>query len=101
MGNTAIFVDGGFYRKRAASLWDKKTPEKRASELYAYCMEHIKHAQKDSMNPVRLYRIFYYDCDPLDKFEFILLFSYLFYIKKIRVDFSTRFVFIYFSRIRT
>lgn len=41
MGNTAIFVDGGFYRKRAASLWDKKTPEKRASELYAYCMEHI------------------------------------------------------------
>ena len=67
MGNTAIFVDGGFYRKRAASLWDKKTPEKRASELYAYCMEHIKHAQKDSMDPVRLYRIFYYDCDPLDK----------------------------------
>ncbi len=67
MRKTAIFVDGGFYRKRSAFLWGKKAPEKRASELYAYCMDHIKHVRNDSVEPVELYRIFYYDCDPLGK----------------------------------
>lgn len=66
MKRTAIFVDGGFYRKRAARLWDKKTPEKRAAELYAYCMAHMSHETKQ--DPERsLYRIFYYDCPPLEK----------------------------------
>lgn len=50
---TAILVDGGFYRKRAA-------------ELYAYCSAHLKHEQ--CYNDDRgLYRIFYYDCPPLAK----------------------------------
>lgn len=63
---TAILVDGGFYRKRAAFLWGKKTPEKRASELIAYCNSHLRHEQK--YEPDRgLYRIFYYDCPPLAK----------------------------------
>lgn len=66
MNKTAIFVDGGYYRTRATYLWGKKTPERRANELYAYCMEHIKHVSSD--DPTRsLYRIFYYDCDPLSK----------------------------------
>ena len=30
MSLTAILVDGGFYRKRAAYLWGKKTAENRA-----------------------------------------------------------------------
>lgn len=30
---TAILVDGGFYRKRAKSLWGNKTPAERANEL--------------------------------------------------------------------
>ena len=35
---TAILVDGGFYRKRAAALWGMKS----AKELIAYCQCHIK-----------------------------------------------------------
>jgi uncharacterized LabA/DUF88 family protein len=66
MKKTAILVDGGFYRKRAAYFWGKKTPEKRASELFAYCQAHINREQKH--DPDRsLYRIFYYDCPPLAK----------------------------------
>lgn len=62
---TAILVDGGFYRKRAAFLWGKKTPEKRAAELMAYCSSHLKHEQQ--YDDRGLYRIFYYDCPPLGK----------------------------------
>lgn len=62
----AILVDGGFYRKRAAFLWGKKTPEARASELVAYCNEHLKH-ERAYAKELTLYRIFYYDCPPLDK----------------------------------
>lgn len=59
---TAILIDGGFYRKRAKTQWGKKTPEKRAAELIAYCKAHIKFEGNSS-----LYRIFYYDCPPLSK----------------------------------
>ena len=62
----AILVDGGFYRKRAHHLYGKKSPEKRAAELQAYCIAHLKdphdHVEKT------LYRIFYYDCEPIKKF---------------------------------
>ena len=58
---TAILVDGGFYRKRAAFLWGKKTPQDRARELYA----HLTHERY--YEPRSLYRIFYYDCPPLEK----------------------------------
>lgn len=69
MEKIAIFIDGGFYRKRAALLWGKKTPEGRASELFKYCMDHVQHANKDQLAAEKreLYRIFYYDCDPLSK----------------------------------
>lgn len=63
MSKTAILIDGGFYRKRAANLWGKKSPCKRASELYAYCMAHIN----STKGAQELYRIFYYDCPPLGK----------------------------------
>lgn len=62
---TAILIDGGFYRKRAAYLWGKKGPEKRAAELRAYCSAHLKHEQR--YDDRGLYRIFYYDCPPLEK----------------------------------
>ena len=65
MMKTAILVDGGFYRKRAAYLWGKKEPEKRAAELRAYCSAHLKHEQR--YDDRGLYRIFYYDCPPLEK----------------------------------
>lgn len=61
--NTAILVDGGFYRKRAHYLWGKKTGQQRARELSEYCKKHLKepHTTHD------LYRIFYYDCPPITK----------------------------------
>lgn len=51
---TAILVDGGFYRKRAKSLWGEKSAKERAKELESYCHKHVANSY--------LYRIFYYDC---------------------------------------
>lgn len=65
MPKTAILVDGGFYRKRAAHLWGKKTAEERAKELSAYCHAHMQ--DKDGKSPRELYRIFYYDCKPIGR----------------------------------
>lgn len=65
MAKTAILVDGGFYRKRAAHLWGKKTAEERAKELNAYCMAHLH--DKDGNEERQLYRIFYYDCEPVGR----------------------------------
>ena len=60
---TAILVDGGYYRKRATSLWGKKSAAQRASELVSYCMYHITEPE----DPRDLYRIFYYDCPPMTR----------------------------------
>ena len=60
---TAILVDGGFYRKRARSLWGNKSPSERANELNDYCYRHLI----DNYENRYLYRIFYYDCPPSDK----------------------------------
>lgn len=57
----ALLVDGGFYLKRAKSLRGKKTARGRADELIKYCHDHAKHEGAE------IYRVFYYDCDPLDK----------------------------------
>ena len=46
--------------------WGKKTPEARASELYAYCNSHLRHQQQYDRGR-SLYRIFYYDCPPIGK----------------------------------
>ncbi|MCI8425699.1 MAG: NYN domain-containing protein [Adlercreutzia sp.] len=63
MTKTAVLVDGGFYRKRAAHLWGKKTAKARASELVHYVFKHID--KTDGPYARELYRIFYYDCPPL------------------------------------
>lgn len=65
MTRTAILVDGGFYRKRATFLWGPKDAEARAKELQAYCHAHIR--EKDGDVPRQLYRIFYYDCEPIGR----------------------------------
>lgn len=69
MTKTAILVDGAFYRKRARYLRGEKTPSDRANELYAYCMSHIRDENHASSHHEdrELYRIFYYDCPPLNK----------------------------------
>lgn len=63
MIRTAILVDGGFYRKRAKFLWGEKTAEDRAKELFAYCHAHLH----DHTEKRQLYRIFYYDCEPIGR----------------------------------
>ena len=66
MIRTAILVDGGFYRKRARYLWGEKNAAARASELTAYCMAHIN-GGTSSNNIKYLYRVFYYDCEPIGR----------------------------------
>ena len=61
---TAILVDGAFYRRRSLHLFGDKSPEQRANELVWYCRRHLKGASEQEDN--RLYRIFYYDCPPIE-----------------------------------
>lgn len=63
MIRTAILIDGAFYRKRAFYLFGDKTPTERANELSKYCHRHIVE-EKDGAS---LYRVFYYDCPPIEK----------------------------------
>ena len=64
MGKMAILVDGGFYLKRAKSIKGAKSPRLRANELIDYCNAHLANEEAD------LYRIYYYDCDPIAKKAF-------------------------------
>lgn len=63
MSNTAILVDGGFFRKRAKFLWGEHPPKETADALVTYCMRHLKEHERVH----DLYRLFYYDCPPVDK----------------------------------
>ena len=65
MIRTAILVDGGFYRKRAITLWGHKNPQDRAWELVKYCSLHLKEKHDDDRH--HLYRILYYNCPPVTK----------------------------------
>lgn len=60
---TAVLVDGGFYRKRAQKLFGELPAKDRAEELNNYCWRHLK--EKNITH--ELYRIFYYDCEPIKK----------------------------------
>lgn len=70
---TAIMVDGGFYRKVGLPKLVKKneTPEESAQELISYCKRHLTQYKAKSHDEEsvysELYRIFYYDCPPLEK----------------------------------
>lgn len=61
--NVAILVDGAFYRRRAYNLFGDKSPESRARELVSYCSRHLNDHSKRRHH---LYRIFYYDCPPME-----------------------------------
>lgn len=64
----AILVDGGYYRKRADKVKGSMSPEDAAEELYRYCQRHLyDKASKKVKIRHELYRIYYYDCPPLDK----------------------------------
>lgn len=58
----AVMIDGGFFLKRFNSLYNKDktmTGEEVAEKMYTMAMKHV-----GSRNT--LYRIFYYDCYPLE-----------------------------------
>ncbi len=63
MIKTAILVDGAFYRKRAYTIFGDQTPADRARELSTYCHRHIGQEKEGAT----LYRVFYYDCPPMNK----------------------------------
>ena len=65
MIRTAILVDGGFYRKRAHYLWGSVSAKDRASELNTYCLYHANESKSGEDH--HLYRIFYYDCEPIGR----------------------------------
>lgn len=63
---TAVLVDGGFYRRRSFSCIGDVDPEKRAAELDAYCRRHLVERIDGVKHQHDLYRIFYYDCEPVN-----------------------------------
>lgn len=63
MSKTAILVDGGFYRKRARKLWGPHSPQETADGLITYVRRHLR----EHTYTHELYRVFYYDCPPVDK----------------------------------
>ncbi|GAB2026698.1 NYN domain-containing protein [Lactovum odontotermitis] len=65
MTKVAILVDGGFYRKVSNACKGHRNPEEKADELINYCLRHLKRKHDDGYD--ELYRIFYYDCPPIEK----------------------------------
>ena len=57
----AVLVDGGFFLKRYRYLKGKASPSQVAKDLHWIAREHAKKDERE------LYRIFYYDCPPLQK----------------------------------
>ena len=65
MATTAILIDGGFYRRQAKKYGlITSSASFSAEKLYQYCFKHLK--DEEETNKRHLYRIFYYDCPPLD-----------------------------------
>lgn len=69
MGKTAILVDGGFFLKRYRILYphaNRYDPVQVARNLYGGLLRDLKAASK-GVGQKDLYRVFYYDCPPLQK----------------------------------
>jgi uncharacterized LabA/DUF88 family protein len=61
---TAFLVDGEFFLRRHQYLLGKHSPKKVVADLRWMCHQHLKKLKRESKE---LYRIFFYDCPPLDK----------------------------------
>jgi uncharacterized LabA/DUF88 family protein len=60
---TAILIDGDFYLRRVRYLLGNEPADKTAAALHRMSLAHLR--QSDYQHD--LYRIFFYDCPPLDK----------------------------------
>ncbi|GAA7789520.1 NYN domain-containing protein [Helicobacter pylori] len=66
----AILVDGDFFircykshlKKRSVDKYEDLNPERLARAIHTHCLKHI-----NKENDEELYRIFFYNCKPLDK----------------------------------
>lgn len=65
MIRTAIMIDGAFFIRRARRIFGALDPGQLASRLYRHSCAHA--AQKGVPLHESLYRIFFYDCPPLQK----------------------------------
>lgn len=67
----AILVDGSFFIKRYRTLypdWRDKSPNEVARGLYAGLLRNLRKVNKKNPRSTKeLYRIFFYDCPPLEK----------------------------------
>lgn len=59
---TAILVDGGFYRMVSYNKLGNLDAKEAANRLYSYCKKHLSQGGWNR----ELYRIFYYDCPPIE-----------------------------------
>jgi len=70
---TAILVDGSYFLKRYRALYPEKkdeAPYQVARDLYAGLLGNLRKANANTASGKKypdLYRIFFYDCPPLDK----------------------------------
>lgn len=66
----AILVDGDFFircykshlKKQSGDKYGDLNPKKLADNIHTHCLKHT-----NKKNDEELYRIFFYDCKPLDK----------------------------------
>ncbi len=75
--STAILIDGGFFHQKYRMAFGQQPAEQVAKYLNSYCYRHLNERvmndYKGNYKSQRyeqtrdLYRIFYYDCAPLDK----------------------------------
>ncbi len=67
---SAILVDGGYFIKRYRVLYANShtnSPNQVVRDLYGGLLRNLRAANKNSGQRKTLYRIFYYDCPPLEK----------------------------------
>jgi uncharacterized LabA/DUF88 family protein len=67
---TAILVDGSYFIKRYRSLypdWKSKSANQVVRDLYGALLRNLRYANKNGDKKKELYRIFFYDCPPLEK----------------------------------
>ncbi len=61
---TAVLVDGDFFLRRYRRQCGDHLPDQVARNLHHFCLRHL---ERQTVNRHSLYRIFFYDCPPLEK----------------------------------